>query len=221
MYTQSVKNKAIKLRKEGYSYSQISSELSIAKSTLSLWLKDIKFIPTGVTIERKEESNRKSTEVKRVDKMKSIVDALNFAKSNVGKISKRDLFILGIGIYIGEGSKIGSFIRISNSDPRIIKLSIRWFKECFGLSNLNFKIRIHLYPDSNENEAIKFWMSSLELNKDAFYSSSVDGRTNKQVKNKRVLPYGTAHLSIVSNGEKDFGVLLHRKIIASIDFVLR
>ena len=46
-------------------------------------------------------------------------------------------------------------------------------------------------------------------------------RTNKKKDRRGVLPYGTAHLSMVSNGNRDFGVLLHRKIIASIDQVLQ
>ncbi|MBI4919858.1 helix-turn-helix domain-containing protein [Candidatus Azambacteria bacterium] len=34
------KNKALSLRKEGKSYSQIKSAVSVSKSTLSNWLKD-------------------------------------------------------------------------------------------------------------------------------------------------------------------------------------
>jgi hypothetical protein len=150
----------------------------------------------------------------------SLKMALDFSNDVVGKLSKRDIFILGLGIYIGEGSKSGNFIRIANSDPRIIKFSILWFKECFGLKNSNFKIRIHLYPDSNEEKSIKFWMKETGLIEEYFHPSYVDRRLNKKAKKANVLPYGTAHLSIVSNGNKEYGVLLHRKILASIDRVL-
>ena len=221
MYTQTIKDKAIRLRTEGFSYTYISSQLSIAKSTLSLWLKDVSFIPNKLTRDRMQESNRKLTELKRVDKIASLSKAFDFAENNIGKITERDLFMLGIGVYIGEGSKIGNFIRIANSDPRIIKFSIKWLKKSFGLSDSNFKIRIHMYPDNNENKVIKFWMKSLGVKKKAFYPSSFDRRSNKKLKNKNTLPYGTAHLSVVSNGDKNFGVLLHRKILASIDSVLK
>lgn len=221
MYTKAIKDKAIKLRREGFSYSYISSELSIAKSTLSLWLKDVSFIPNELIVSKINDSNRKLIQAKRTDKVASLMQASDFAERSIGKLSERDLFILGIGVYIGEGSKIGNFIRIANSDPRIIKFSISWLKKSFGLGNSNFKVRIHMYPDNDEGEILKFWMKELNLKKDAFYPSSFDRRTNKKFKNKGMLPYGTAHLSVVSNGDKSFGVLLHRKILASIDFVLK
>jgi len=221
MHTNLIKEKAIGLRKQGFSYLYISKQLSIAKSTLSLWLKDVVYIPNSIMIDRKEESNRKFNEAKRVDKVRSMVEAYNFAENNIGKLSERDLFILGIGIYIGEGSKVGDFIRIANSDPRIIRFAMLWFKGCFGLSNANFKIRIHMYPDNNEKEVIDFWIKALKVKNDIFYPSSFDRRQNKKLKNRSTLPYGTAHLSVISNGDKSLGVLLHRKILASIDFVLK
>jgi len=36
------KEKAIKLRKKGHSYSQILEKIPVAKSTLSLWLRSVK-----------------------------------------------------------------------------------------------------------------------------------------------------------------------------------
>jgi hypothetical protein len=221
MYKKDLKSEAAKLRVQGFSYSYISKKLIISKSTLSLWLKDIDFIPNKLIVDKINESNRKLVEIKRVDKMQSMSHAFDFAEEKVGKLTNRDIFILGIGLYIGEGSKVGNFIRIANSDPRIIRFAIRWFKVLFGLTDSNFKIRIHMYPDNNEEEVIKFWINALGIKRQFFYPSSFDRRVNKQRKNKNTLPYGTAHLSIVSNGDKNLGVLLHRKILASIDSVLR
>lgn len=220
MYKQSIKDKAIELRKEGYSYAHISSKIDVAKSTLSEWLKSVPFLPNEFTVRNILQNNERIVSISRVDKLKSIKDADNFARQNIASLSKRDHFMFGLGIYLGEGSKIGDNIRISNSDPRIIKFSIDWFKKHFGLDESNFRIRIHIYPDNDENKIIKFWMDAVSLKREAFFSSFIDRRLNKKKDRAGVLPYGTAHLSIVSNGNKDFGVLLHRKIIASIDFVL-
>lgn len=220
MHLKDIKQKAIELRKSGYSYSYISKQLSVAKSTLSVWLKGERFVPNDFSKQLVARGQKKSIEYKRVDKANSLIAALRFAEENVGKLSKREIFILGMGIYIGEGSKSGNFVRISNSDPRIIRFSILWFKECFSLKDLNFKIRIHIYPDTDEAESIKFWMREVGLSKEHFHPAYVDRRLNKKAKKSNVLPYGTAHLSVVSNGNKELGVLLHRKILASIDRVL-
>ena len=97
---------------------------------------------------------------------------------------------------------------------------MEWFRKCFNVNDLHFKVRIHIYPDSNPVEAIDFWSRELSLNKACFYKPYIDRRLNKKIKKNKVLPHGTAHLTVNSNGNKDLGILLHRKIIASIDRVL-
>ncbi len=219
MHKQLIKEKAIELRKQGNSFAFISSKLNIAKSTLSIWLKGINFMPNEAYVNNVLRNTQKLVEIKRVDKMASLRAARLYADTSVGKTDKRDNFIFGLGIYLGEGSK--SDIRISNSDPRIIKFSINWFKEHFGLTDSNFRIRLHIYPDKDKTELIEFWSKAVDLSEKYFFDCYVDIRTNKKKDRRGILPYGTAHLSIVSNGNKNFGVLLHRKIIASIDRVLQ
>ncbi len=220
MFSKTIKNEAVKLRKEGNSYAFISAKLSVAKSTLSEWLKGVPFMPNDLFKNNILENNRHVVEISRIDKANSVRAAIDYAKEQVGTLNDREFFMFGLGIYLGEGSKVGGYTRISNSDPRIIKFSIEWFKKCFGLTDHNFRVRIHLYPDNDEDEVIKFWMKSLNLKKESFFSSYIDVRQNKKKSREGVLPYGTAHLSIVGHGEKNFGVLLQRKIIASIDFIL-
>ena len=221
MYKKSLKEDAVKLRKEGNSYSFISTKLSVAKSTLSNWLKDVEFIPNDLFNRNVLNNRKKLVFLSRVDKLKSIVEANTYAKKEIGVLTKRDHFMFGLAIYLGEGSKIGNYLRISNSDPRIIKFSMEWFKTHFGVGNSCFRIRIHMYPDNNEEEVIRFWMKTLALKREAFFTSNIDHRKNKKRKKVGVLPYGTAHLSVISSGNRDLGVLLYRKIIASIDFVLK
>ncbi len=221
MYTNDKKLEAIKLRKEGFSYSYISTKISVAKSTLSLWLNDIVFTPNDFTQNIIAQGQKKSSVIKRFDKAVSVKFAIDYANKKIGLMTEKDIFLLGVGIYIGEGSKSGNFVRVANSDPRIIKFAIRWFKECFGLKNHNFKVRIHIYPDNNEKKTLSFWKKELSLSKNYFHPVYIDKRLNKKMKKLKVLPYGTAHLSVVSNGDKNLGVLLHRKILASIDRVLK
>ena len=41
MALRELKEKALKMRKQGMSYSQIRAEVKVSKSTLSLWLRDL------------------------------------------------------------------------------------------------------------------------------------------------------------------------------------
>ena len=135
-------------------------------------------------------------------------------------MSSRDLFMLGLGLHIGEGMKSARSTRFVNSNPAIMRLIIRWFIEALGLKKKNIKMRLRLYPDSDEVARITFWSSMTGISPKHFYKSVIDRRTNKRAIKVGKLPYGTAHLSVNSLGEKRFGVFLARKIMAWSDIVL-
>jgi hypothetical protein len=211
-----VKKRAIELRKQGYSYSYIVKQISVSKSTLSLWLRDVSYKPNHFTLTSIKKASDNAIAFKKAIKHKSEVLAHKEAVAEIGNFTKRDLFILGIGLYLGEGSKI-NIIRVTNSDPKIINLAIHWFKKIYNLQNSNFKIRIHLYPDCDEQKTLVFWSKETKLPTSCFHSSWVDRRTDKKSKNKGKLPFGTAHLTIKSNGDPMLGRSFLRKILALID----
>jgi len=128
--------------------------------------------------------------------------------------------MLGLGLYIGEGDKSLSNTRIVNSNPDIMRFMIRWFTQALGLSVGNIRIRLHIYPDTDEEKSINFWSDALKIPRLQFQRSCIDIRTDKKPMKAGKLPYGTAHMSIKSLGEKRFGVFLARKIMAWSDIVL-
>jgi hypothetical protein len=216
-----IKNKAIILRTKGYSYSYISEKLNISKSTLSDWLAMIKYKPNSYTIKRIGKARIASNLTNSIKKRDSIVKARKEAKQEVGILNKRDIFMLGLGIYIGEGTKTNNIVRIINSDPKIVKFSILWFKNIYDLQISNFAIRIHLYPDNDVVGCIDFWSKNTGIPKSNFYKTYIDQRINKKMSKRGKLPYGTVQLIIKSSEEKKTGVFLARKIKASIDEVLK
>lgn len=214
-------NEAIKLRKKGYSYSYILERISVSKSTLSYWLSGIPYIPNAETTLKIGEALAASGRAKNKIKIESINRATEEAKTDIGKLTKRDIFMLGLGIYIGEGTKTHNIVRVINSNPDIIKFVVGWFEEVCGLNRRNFRLRLHLYPDNVIKEAICFWSKSVGIPVGQFQKVQVDVRPNKTFAKRGKLPYGTAHLSIKSLGEKKFGVFLSRKINAWISEVLK
>lgn len=213
----SLKEKAINYRRLGYSYGIISDKLSIPKSTLSDWLRNISYRPNKETIKKINESKKKSIKYKQNKRIKETLKIKEKSKKEIGEINKRDLLMLGIGIYLGEGTKSNEHVRIINSDPRIIRLSIRWFQEICGLEKNNFSPSIHLYPDNNIRESTNYWSKITGIPENQFRKPQIDKRSNKLIKNKKKLPYGTLHIQIKSCGNKKFGRNLHRKIMGWIE----
>ena len=213
----SIKEKAINYRERGYSYNMISERMGLSKSTLSGWLKEIPYKPNKAVKKRIESGRIKSAEYKHNQKVNSIKEMKRIAKKELGKLTKRDLWLLGIGLYLGEGTKLQECAQIANSDPEIIKLIIKWLREICGLDTENFTIAIHTYPDNNIKDTINFWSKTTGIPKKQFSKTQIDRRTNKTNKKKRKLPYGTIRLTVRANGKKEFGVNLHRRIMGWIE----
>ncbi|MFH1780659.1 MAG: helix-turn-helix domain-containing protein [Candidatus Nealsonbacteria bacterium] len=215
----SLKENAVNYRKRGYSYNMISQKMGLSKSTLSDWLRELPYKPSKEVIRRIGLARMKSANFKHEQRMADIVAMKKLAKEDIGKLTKRDLWLLGIGIYLGEGSKLYEYVRVINSDSGIIKITMRWFREICGLSDENFAPRVYTYPDNNINETIKYWSKITSVPEKQFKTTQIDRRDNKSGKKKRKLPYGTLHIQIISCGKKEFGRSLHRRIMGWIEAV--
>ena len=214
------KLRAMELRKKGHSYNYISEVLNISKSTLSDWLAEIPYTPNAETVSRIGRARAASGEAKSKIRRDSILEAGIAAKRELGWMSRRDLFMLGLGLYVGEGSKTAEIIGFVNADPSVINLMIRWFTEAIGLPKANLRIRLHLYPDSDERRSLQYWSKITTIPVSQFQKTSFDRRTDKKAIKSGKLLHGTAHLRLKSFGEKRFGVFLFRKISAWSGLVL-
>ena len=96
-----IKKSAVKLRKKGYSYGIISAKLNLSKSTLSDWLGGIQFKPNRIVLKRIKLAQLKSAVYKNNQKLASMARAKKIAGREIGKLTKRDLWLLGIGLYLG------------------------------------------------------------------------------------------------------------------------
>lgn len=214
------KKRAIELRRQGYSYNLIKKQIPVSKGTLSVWFHDIPFSPNREVQNRIRGAVLRASEWQRKIKQVSLKDANREAIAEIGRLSKRDLFLLGIGVYIGEGSKSHNHARVINADPQVICLAIRWFEEVFALKIDNFSLTIHLYPDNNIEEALTFWSNITGIPRRYFGKPHIDTRVKKQKKHG-MLPYGTAHLYTRARGNVRHGVFLFRKIASLIKEVYR
>lgn len=200
------------MRDAGYSYNMIRDELGMAKSTLSNWFKDRSFTPNRAVLKRIQYGPIKSAEKSHNRKVREIEELKESGSKEIGTFTARDLWLLGLGLYIGEGSKSHETIRIINSDPQVVRLAIRWFKVACGLTNRNITIALHLYPDNDVGECIRFWRRITQLPVRNFRKTQIDVRENKSTLKRNKLPYGTAHITIVSRGNPGKGVRLYRRI---------
>ena len=217
MKTLSLKEQAISYRKRGYSYNMISKNIKVNKSTLSNWLNKIPYSPNKEVMKRIGLAKLKSAGFKHNQKMSEINEMKELAKKDLGSITERDLWFIGIGLYLGEGAKCYENIGFSNSDPKTIKIIIEWFKKNCHLKNRNLNPYIHAYPDNDIKKTLNYWSKITGIPKSQFGKTIIDKRTNKSRTKRKTLPYGTIDLRVRSLGEKKFGRRLHRRIMGWIE----
>lgn len=174
---------AIKLRLEGHTYSQIKRELGLAKSTLSDWLRNLPLSKKqldlltknrGISEDGRIERFRETARNKRILKLTKI---LNTQRKKLLPLSQRELFIAGVFLYWGEGSKQRGKLAISNTDPRVINFALYWMNKILEIPKSKISILLHLYSDMNIEEEINFWSQVLNMPKEQFKSPYIKTST--------------------------------------------
>lgn len=216
-----IKTRALEYRKKGYSYNMISQRLGLAKSTLSGWLSDIPYKPNQEVLRRIQAGPSKSAQRSHAKRMEETKMAKEFARKELGTLTKRDLWMIGIGLYIGEGSKSYDQVRIVNSNPEIVRLSIKWLTQICRVPTTHISLRIHAYPDNDPKKALQYWIKVTRLPRGQFKKILVDKRVGKMAIKNRKLPHGTLHITVLARQKKKFGVFLHRRIMGWIETSLK
>jgi hypothetical protein len=82
----------------------------------------IPFGPNEIALKRIKLGPLKSDQKRHAEKVRNIIQTKREVKAELGRLSRRDLWLLGLGLYLGEESKLYESTRIINSDPDIIQI---------------------------------------------------------------------------------------------------
>ncbi|MBI3463605.1 MAG: helix-turn-helix domain-containing protein, partial [Planctomycetes bacterium] len=99
----SLKWRAVDLRRRGWSYNIIAARLGVSKSTLSHWLREVPYEPNKTMIERIRLGPARAAASKERRRSQQILLFRAQGRKELGKLSARDLRLLGLGVYLGEG----------------------------------------------------------------------------------------------------------------------
>ena len=78
-------------------------------------------------------------------------------KKQVGSLTKRDRFLVGIALYSAEGTKTDKSCSFSNSDPALVKFMSSWFREFCKISETRLRGSIWIHDNLDLNKATNFW----------------------------------------------------------------
>ncbi|MDP2362297.1 MAG: helix-turn-helix domain-containing protein [Ignavibacteria bacterium] len=216
------KNKALKLRQKGKSIKEIAKELKIAKSTVSLWCRDIELTSEQI---QKLHKQMKAGAYKgaRIQYQRRLRKTKEFEKqgiNEIGELSDRDFLLSGLGLYWGEGAKKRRWVKVNNSDPEIIKFILEWFRRILKVKPDRFTLRVSInkiHKDRIE-ELEEYWSKITGIPRKQFGTTTLIKVKNKKVYENFSTYYGTLTIEVRKSAELYYQImgliegLIQRKI---------
>jgi len=164
--------RARELRAEAWTLQAIAAELGVAKGSVSVWVRDVDFEPSPRRKARKRGPNKlqraKAAEIERCR-----VEGLE----RIGDMTDGEFLMAGLGLYAGDGAKVGGEVSFANSNPDMIRFFCAWFRRFFEVDESRLRIHLYLHADLDLEMAQEFWSSLSGIPPDQFhkaYRASVD-----------------------------------------------
>ncbi len=198
------KEKAIKLRKQGMTYNEISRRLNVAKGTLSYWFKSLNFNDkvkrdnynkaqkiwsesiTNYNLKRAKEARQRNLEEQKK------------ATSSIVNLTTEQLKLIGTALYWAEGYKKTRWnVIFSNSDAEMIKIMMVFFQKTCKVPLSKIKGQVQLHPNVSNYKSICYWSKISGIPSSQFRKPLVAiSKSSKGRRKINTLPYGTFRIII-------------------------
>lgn len=181
-YKAQIKFQAVQLRKSGCSYFEIIRHLNIAKSTASVWLRDVKL---GKSAKEKikckhKNGGAKGNTVYRImcDQRKSKLRNKVFMIMHSIKFEDHFEKVLCALLYWAEGEKGTHRIAFTNSDPEMIKVFLFFFRRSFKIQEDKLYAQLHLHSYHRKTHQVQYWSSitCIPVERISVYQKQQSGR---------------------------------------------
>lgn len=166
---------AIKYRKKGRSYKQISKDLGVPKSTLNYWFQNLswsKDIKKSLTEKARLTSRKRIKKIIKSNRARWRKWRENFkteAREEFRVLKVNSLFIAGVMLYWGEGDQNTKYqVRLSNVNYRMIALFNKFLKEVCNIKEEDIHFSLFIYPDINKKKCKIFWSEKIKVKLDQF-----------------------------------------------------
>lgn len=201
------KEKAFELRHQNKSYKMISRELDIPLSTLAGWFKNEPWSQEIRNMLGQKESLAFPAKLRRIVEAnkKRWSDWHELCRQEAinefPKLRDNPLFLAGLMLYWGEGEKIqkSSHVKLTNSDPEMIKLFYQFLLNTLTIPKKKISAWLLLYPDLVDSVHKNFWSKTTGIPPEKFNKSIyIQGK-----RPKKRLSYGVCTIQVNSRALKE------------------
>ena len=147
------------LRAEAWTLPEIATELGVAKSSVSLWVRDVEFVSKP----RAHVARRREPNALQRRKQAEIDELLAEGRQRIGRLTEQEFPVAGTALYAGEGAKADGQLCFANSDLRMITFFCAWLRHFFELDEDKFRFRLYLHEGLDLTEAVEFWSGLTQI----------------------------------------------------------
>jgi hypothetical protein len=177
--------------------------LGVSLSSVSRWTRDIEL--TSEQQERLRQSNPLFNGQLRgqIGRSRS-ARAVRVAAQEDGRAAARradPLHVQGCMLYWAEGSKRRNQAILTNSDPDLLRMFVRFLRSCYGVPDekIALSVNCHLGNGLTLDEIEGWWLGRLELPPSSLRKAIVNRPSSASARRRgHVLEYGTARVSVCS-----------------------
>ena len=215
--------KAREMRSRGESVKVIAKTLGVAKSTTSLWVRDI--ILTVDQLEKLIKRKIKGGELGRakgafMQKQRRILAEEKYQKEglkDIGGLSERELLVSGLCLYWGEGTKKVRELSFCNSDPTLINFMTRWLSRIYNVSRQDLAARVGINEIHKRREQIvkNYWSKTAGIPLSQFRKTSFKKAKPHKIYANFNEHYGTLTVKVLKSAQ------LYYKIMGQIEALSR
>ena len=144
-------DKARRLRAEGRTLADIASILSVSKSSVSLWVRDIPIeIVRRAPVRHRPHPQHEA-------KLAQIATCDEQGIIRLSALSDPAFLAAGAALYAGEGSKGDGKVLFANTDPGMVRFFCLWLRRFFTIDESRLRARVYLHEGLSIEDAEQFW----------------------------------------------------------------
>jgi hypothetical protein len=175
--------------------------VGVAPSTVSVWVRDVPLTAKQLDVLR-QMNPAYSNQLRGANRNAERGRERRRAYQEKGRVAARrgePLHVAGAMLYWAEGDKASkNCARISNSDPEVLRLFVRFLRTYFDGCDEKLRVTCHLFADhlARQTEIELYWLDVVGLPRSCLCKSFVNVYS-KYSKKKRTnkLPYGTCRVT--------------------------
>ncbi|MBD0840822.1 hypothetical protein [Streptomyces sp. TRM68416] len=199
-----LRGRARELRLQGWTYDQIQVELGCSKSSISLWVRDLPKPERRDPTEQAKLASRKRWEHELAVRDEERRRTKEAAKQAIGKLSPRELFLVGVSLYWAEGGKDKPYDRresvaFVNSDPGMIEVFLAWL-DLLEVERDRLRFAVMIHENADVAAAEQYWADLVGTDRSAFNKTTLKKHNPKTVRKNTGETYRGCLVIKVLNG---------------------